>query len=132
MVNPKNIFTQKIKDAIVEMVYLEESLPTTKISAYLSNKLDKSYCQIANVFSETTFTSIQNFTILHRIERAKQEIIEGKFSLTEIAYRLSFSSVAHLSNEFKKITGVGLIVNTSFNVRGEPIVCNAEDAYRFS
>lgn len=106
MVNPKNIFTQKIKDAIVEMVYLEESLPTTKISAYLSNKLDKSYCQIANVFSEITFTSIQNFTILHRIERAKQEIIEGKFSLTEIAWRLSFSSVAHLSNEFKKITGL--------------------------
>ncbi len=106
MVNPKNIFTQKIKDAIVEMVYLEESLPTTKISAYLSNKLDKSYCQIANVFSEITFTSIQNFTILHRIERAKQEIIEGKYSLTEISWRLSFSSVAHLSNEFKKITGL--------------------------
>lgn len=106
MVNPQIIFTQKIKDAIVEMVYLEDSLPTTKISAYLAKKLNKSYGHLSNVFSEVTFTSIQNFTILHRVERVKQEIIEGKFTLTEIAWRLNFSSVAHLSNEFKKITGL--------------------------
>ena len=104
--NPKNVFTQKIKDIIVEMVYLEESLPTTKISAHLAEKLNKSYSYIARIFSEVTCTSIQNFIVLQRIERAKQEIIEGKDTLTEISWKLNFSSVAHLSNEFKKITGL--------------------------
>ena len=104
--NPKNVFTQKIKDAIVEMVYLEETLPTTNISAHLSQKLNKSYGYIASVFSEVTFTSIQNFIILQRFERAKQEIIDGKETLTEIAWKLNFSSLAHFSNEFKKITGL--------------------------
>ncbi len=104
--NPKNIFTQKIKDAIVEMVYMEEPLTTMKTSAYLAKKMNKSYTYIASVFSEVTFTSIQTFIILQKIERAKQEIIEGKETLTEIAWRLNYSSVAHLSGEFKKVTGL--------------------------
>ena len=104
--NPKNVFTQKIKDAIVEMVYLEEAPATIKTSVYLTNKLNRSYNYIAGIFSEVTFTSIQNFIILQKIERAKQEIIEGKNTLTEIAWKLNFSSVAHLSNEFKKNTGL--------------------------
>ncbi|NEW82975.1 MAG: helix-turn-helix transcriptional regulator [Mariniphaga sp.] len=104
--NPKNVFTQKIKDAIVEMVFHEESLPTITTSAYLAEKLKKSYSFIASVFSEVTFTSIQKFIILQKIERAKQKIIEGKESITEIAWQLNFSSVQHLSNEFKKITGL--------------------------
>ncbi|MCC7030562.1 MAG: helix-turn-helix transcriptional regulator, partial [Chitinophagaceae bacterium] len=58
------------------------------------------------IFSETTFTSIENFIILQRIERAKQEIVEGKYTLTEIAWKLNYSSVAHLSNQFKKTTGL--------------------------
>ncbi len=103
---PKNVFTQKIKDAIVEMVYMEEALHTIKTSAYLAEKLNKSYAYISAIFSEATFTSIQNFIILQKIERVKQEIIEGKETLTEIAWNLNFSSVAHLSNEFKKITGL--------------------------
>ncbi len=104
--NPKNIFTQKIKDAIIEMVYMEEELPVLKISAYLSEKLNKSYGHIANIFSEVTFTSIQSFIILQKMERVKQEIIEDKETLTEIAWKLQFSSVAHLCKEFKKITGL--------------------------
>ncbi|MCY7409117.1 MAG: AraC family transcriptional regulator [Chitinophagales bacterium] len=104
--NPKNIFTQKIKDAIVEMVYQKEALPSTKISAYLSKKLNKSYGHLSGIFSEVTFTSIRNFIILQKIERAKQEIIEGKETLTQIAWNTDFSSVAHLSNEFKRITGL--------------------------
>ncbi len=104
--NPKNVFTQKIKDAIVEMVYLEEALPNTTISAHLVKKLNKSYNHIAGIFSEVTFTSIQNFIILQKIERAKQEIVNGKETLSEIAWKLNFSSVAHLSNEFKKNTGL--------------------------
>ncbi len=104
--DPKNVFTQKIKDAIVEMVYIEDSLSTITASAYLSKKLDKSYNYIAAIFSEVTFTSIKNYIILQKIERAKQEIIEGKYTLTEISWKLNFSSVAHLSTEFKKSTGL--------------------------
>ncbi len=104
--NPKNVIVQKIKDAIIEMVYVQEDLPTVKISEYLSKKLNKSYNSIAVLFSEITFTSIQNYIILQKIERAKQEIIEGKQTLTEIAWKLNFSSVAHLSGDFKRITGL--------------------------
>ncbi len=104
--DPKNVFTQKIKDAIVEMVYMEEAIRTIKPSVYLAEKLKKSYTYIAGIFSEVTFTSIQNFIILQKIERAKQEMIEGKDNLTEIAWKLNYSSVAHLSTEFKKITGL--------------------------
>lgn len=104
--DPKNVFTQKIKDAIVEMIYIEDALPTVNFSVHLSEKLNKTYGYISSIFSEVTFTTIQNFIILQKIERAKQEIIEGKQTLTEIAWKLSFSSVAHLSNEFKRITGL--------------------------
>lgn len=104
--DPKNVFVQKIKDTIIEMVYMEETLSTIKTSAYLAEKLNKSYNYISSVFSEVTFTSIQNYIILQKIERAKQELIEGKETLTEIAWNLNFSSVAHLSNEFKKTTGL--------------------------
>lgn len=104
--NPKNIFVQQVKDIIVEMVYMEEPITTLKTSAYLADKLNKSYNYIASTFSEVTYTSIQNFIILQKIERAKQELVEGKETLTEIAWNLNFSSVAHLSNEFKRITGL--------------------------
>lgn len=104
--NPKNVFTQKVKDVIIEMIYLEEALPTLTISAHLAERLNKSYGYIATTFSEVTYTSIQNFITLHKIERAKQEINAGKETLTEIAWKLNFSSVAHLSREFKKLTGL--------------------------
>ena len=104
--DPKNIFTQQIKDAIVDMVNMGEANPNLKSSASLSEKLNKSYNYISNIFSEVTFSTIQNFIILQKIERAKQEIVEGKDTLTEIAWKLNFSSVAHLSNEFKRITGL--------------------------
>jgi len=104
--NPKNIFTQKIKDAIVEMVYLEEVCNNVNISENLSKKLYKSYGYISKVFSEVTYTSISNFIILQKIERAKQMIIEGKHSLTEISYALGYSSVAHLSHQFKDVIGL--------------------------
>ena len=104
--NPKKVFTQKIKDAIVEMIYQEETLPAIKISAHLAKKLNKSYGYLSATFSEVTFSSIQSFIILQKIERVKQEIIEGKNTLTQIAWKLNYSSVAHLSGEFKKITGL--------------------------
>ena len=104
--DPKNVLIQKIKDTIIEMVYLEEKLPNSKISAYIAGKLNHSYGYITVLFSEATHSSIGNFIILQKIERAKQLIAEGKFNLTEVAYQLNYSSVAHLSNQFKKTTGL--------------------------
>ncbi len=103
--DPKNAFVQKIKDLIVEMVYVDD-LPTEKNSAYLVERLNHRYGYIANIFSEVTYTSIESFIILQKIERAKHLIVNDGLTLTEVAYRLNYSSVAHLSAQFKKITGL--------------------------
>jgi AraC-like DNA-binding protein len=102
----KNALIQKTKDVIIEMIYREENLPSIKISDYISNKVNYSYGYLSTLFSEITYSSIENFIILQKIERAKQLILAEDLSLTEIAYRLSYSSVAHLSAQFKKTTGL--------------------------
>ena len=102
----KSILVQKIKDVIVEMVYMEEKLPISKTSSYLADKLKHRYGYISNLFSEVTYTSIENFIILQKIERAKQLLITNELTITEIAWKLNYSSVAHLSNQFKKVTGL--------------------------
>lgn len=104
--NQKNALVQKIKNTIIEMVYLEDNLPTIKTSSYLADKLNHSYGYIANLFSEVTYSSIENFIILQKIERAKQLIAHSDLTLTEISNKLNYSSVAHLSNQFKKTTGL--------------------------
>jgi len=104
--NPKQVLIQKIKDAIVEMVFLQDTLPLKKNSAYLAEKLNKNYNHLSLLFSEETLTSIQSYIVLQRVERTKQEMIEGNLNITEIAWKLKYSSLAHLSNEFKKITGL--------------------------
>jgi AraC-like DNA-binding protein len=102
----KSILVQKIKDAILEMVYMEEKLPISKISSYLAEKLKHRYGYISNLFSEVTFTSIENFIIIQKIERAKQLLITNELNITEIAWKLNYSSVAHLSTQFKNVTGL--------------------------
>ena len=104
--NHKSILIQKIKDVIVEMVYMEDKLPTAKISSYLADKLNYSYGYISNLFSEITYTSIENYIILQRVERAKQLIQVNNLTFTEIAWKLNYSSVAHFSNQFKNVTGL--------------------------
>ena len=103
--NQKSILVQKIKDTIVEMVHSPE-IVNVKSSVYLADKLNHSYGYISNLFSEVTYTSIENFIIIQKIELTKQLIITGDLSLTEIAYQLSYSSVAHLSTQFKNTTGI--------------------------
>lgn len=103
--NQKSVLVQKIKDTIIEMVHREEPL-NVKSSVYIAEKLNHSYNYISNVFSDVTFTSIENFIILQKIELTKQLIINDQLSLTEIAYRLNYSSVAHLSTQFKNTTGI--------------------------
>ncbi|WP_072411453.1 helix-turn-helix domain-containing protein [Chryseobacterium limigenitum] len=101
----RTALVQKIKDAIVEMVFTEEMIPV-KASIYIAEKLNHSYGYLSNLFSEVSFTSIENFIILQKIEYAKELIINNKQSLTEIAHKLNYSSVAHLSTQFKNTTGV--------------------------
>lgn len=101
----KGALVQKIKDAIVELVFSDEIIPV-KASIYISEKLNHSYGYLSNLFSEVAFTSIENFIILQKIEHAKALIIRNKQSLTEIAHKLNYSSVAHLSTQFKNTTGI--------------------------
>jgi AraC-like DNA-binding protein len=102
----KTDIIQKTKDVIVEMVNSDENLPAVKVSAYIAQRVNYSYGYLAALFSEVTFTSIENFIILQKIERVKQMILEGDLTLTEIAFKLHYSSVAHLSAQFKKTTGL--------------------------
>lgn len=104
--NHKSVLIQKIKDVIKEMIYSEEKLPIAKTSAYLAEKLNYSYGYISNLFSDVTYTSIENFIILQRIERAKQLITSNDLTFTEIAWKLNYSSVAHFSTQFKNVTGL--------------------------
>jgi len=106
MDDKKSIIIEKIKDIIIEMVHYEEDLPKVNFSDYLSEKLKYSYTYLANLFSETEGTTIEHFIIIHKIERVKELIMYDELSLTEIAEKLHYSSISHLSNQFKKITGL--------------------------
>ncbi|MDH6252613.1 AraC-like DNA-binding protein [Chryseobacterium sp. H1D6B] len=101
----KTALVQKIKDAIVELVFSDEFIPV-KASIYIAEKLKHSYGYLSNLFSEVAYTSIENFIILQKIEYAKELIVSNKLSLTEIALKLNYSSVAHLSTQFKNTTGI--------------------------
>ena len=97
---------QRIKDQLIDIIYLKEKLPTIRLSDYLSEKLGHSYGYLSNFFSENTHLSIEQYLILQKIERAKQLIMANQLTLTEISYKLSYSSLAHLSNQFKNTTGL--------------------------
>lgn len=104
--NPKNALVQKIKEVIINLVYSDAKLPDSKISAYIADRMNLSYSYLAKIFAEVTYTSIENFMILQRIERVKKLIVEEKLTCTEVAWKMNYSSVAHLSNQFKKTTGL--------------------------
>lgn len=104
--NQKTILIKKIKETIVDMVLNKELEINVKSSVYLSEKLKYSYGYLSSLFAEETYTTIENFIILQKIEYAKQLIINNQLSVTEIAFKLNYSSIAHLSSQFKKITGI--------------------------
>jgi AraC-like DNA-binding protein len=106
MDDKKAVLIEKIKNAIIEMVHYTEELPKVNFSDYLSEKLKYDYTYLANLFSEVQGTTIEKFIISHKIERVKELIIYDELNLTEIAWNMHYSSVAHLSNQFKKITGL--------------------------
>jgi AraC-like DNA-binding protein len=102
----KAILVEKTKTAIIELVHCSETLPKVRHSEYLSSKVGYDYTYLANLFSEVKGITIQQFFINHKIERIKELLLYGELSLKEISYQLDYSSVAHLSNQFKKTTGL--------------------------
>ncbi|HTQ66882.1 MAG TPA: AraC family transcriptional regulator [Puia sp.] len=106
MDDKKQILIEKIKAVIVEMVHYSDKLPKTNFSDYIGEKLHYDYTYLANLFSEVKGTTIERFIIDHKIERVKELLIYDELNLTEISYKLNYSSVAHLSNQFKKVTGL--------------------------
>lgn len=106
MDDPKAILIEKIKNVILEMIHFTEEVPKVNYSEYISKKLDYDYTYLSNIFSEVKGITIQQFIIMHKIERVKELLLYDELNLTEIAYRLHYSSVAHLSNQFKKVTGL--------------------------
>lgn len=106
MDNKKSILVEKIKTAIIELVHYTEEQIKVNLSDYLSEKLNYDYTYLANLFSEVKGTTIEKFYLNHKIERVKELIIYDELNLSEIAYKMHYSSVAHLSNQFKKFTGL--------------------------
>jgi AraC-like DNA-binding protein len=100
------ILIEKIKNIIIEMVHHTDDAMTINFSDFLSGKLDHDYTYMANLFSEVQGTTIAQFIIHHKIERIKELIMYDELNITEIAWKMNYSSVAHLSNQFKKMTGL--------------------------
>ena len=106
MDDKRAILIEKIKNVIIEMVHHSDEVVKVNFSEYLAEKLDYDYTYLANLFSEVQGTTIAQFLILHKVERIKELIIYDELSISEIAWKMNYSSVAHLSNQFKKVTGL--------------------------
>ena len=106
MDDKRAVLIEKIKNTIIEMVHHSDEIVKVNFSDYLSQKLKYDYTYLANLFSEVQGTTIEQFIISHKIERIKELIIYDELNITEIAWKMNYSSVAHLSNQFKKITGL--------------------------
>lgn len=102
----QTVLIEKIKIIIIEMVWNTDEILTIKFSDFLSEKLQYNYTYLANLFAEVQGISIRQFILLHKIERIKELIIDNELNITEIAYKMNYSSVGHLSNQFKNITGL--------------------------
>jgi AraC-like DNA-binding protein len=102
----RSVLIEKIKNTVVEMVHHNNELTKINFSDYLSGKLNHDYTYLANLFSEIQGTTIEQFIIAHKIERIKELIIYDELTITEIAWKMNYNSLAHLSNQFKKVTGL--------------------------
>jgi AraC-like DNA-binding protein len=106
MDDKRAVLIEKIKNVIIEMVHHSDEVLKVNFSEYLSGKLNHDYTYLANLFSEIQGTTIEHFIINHKIERIKELIIYDELNISEIAWKMNYSSVAHLSNQFKKVTGL--------------------------
>ena len=106
MDDKRAVLIEKIKNVIIEMIHYADELPIKNYSNHISEKLNHDYTYLSNIFSEVKGITIQQFIIVHKIERIKELIIYDEMNITEIAWKMNYSSVAHLSTQFKKITGL--------------------------
>ena len=106
MDDKKSMLIERIKNVLVELVHYSQEPLAVNLSEYLSQKLQHDYTYLANLFSEVQGVTIEKFYISHKIERVKELLVYNELNLTEIAYKMHYSSVAHLSTQFKKVTGL--------------------------
>jgi AraC-like DNA-binding protein len=106
MDDKKSILVERIKTTIIELIHYTDDQIKVNLSDYLSEKLNYNYTYLSNLFTETKGTTIEKYYLAHRIEKAKELLVYDEMNLSEIAYKLHYSSVAHLSNQFKKMTGL--------------------------
>ena len=106
MDDKKSILIEKIKNIIIKMIHYNEELPKVKYSEYISNIMGYDYTYLANVFSEVEGITIEHYIIAHKIEKVKELLIYDELNLSEISYNMNYSSVSHLSTQFKKVTGL--------------------------
>ena len=102
----RSILIEKIKNVIVDMIHHSEEMIKVNASIYLSEKLNHDYTYLANIFSQVQGISIEQFTILHKVEKIKELLMYGELNISEISYKMNYSSTAHLSTQFKKVTGL--------------------------
>lgn len=105
IVDKKQVLIEKLKTTIIQLIHYSDEEPRSNLSLYLSEKLGYDYTYLANIFSASEGITLEKFMIAHKIERVKELLIYGDLTLTEIADKLHYSSVGHLSNQFKKTTG---------------------------
>ncbi len=106
MDDKKSILIEKLKNVVIEMIHSEQEVPKIKYSEYIGDKLKQNYTHLADLFSESTGITLEHYIIFHKIEKVKELLLYDELSLTEISYQLRYSSVAHLSAQFKKVTGL--------------------------
>lgn len=105
MDDKRTILIEKVKNIITEMIHSNDELPRINYSDFISDRIHHDYTYLSNIFSQVKGITIQQFIISHKVERIKELISYGELNMTEIAWKMNYSSVAHLSNQFKKITG---------------------------
>lgn len=115
---------EQIKNVVVRMIHYSDEVPKVNYSDYISEKLCYNYNYLSNLFSEVKGITIQQFIINHKIERVKELLLYNELNLTEISYKMHYSSVAHLSNQFKKVTGFSPSIFKQFQHKRE---CNLEN-----
>jgi len=120
----KSILVEKIKNVIIEMIHHSADLPKRNYSDYISEKLQHDYTYLANIFSEVHGITLQHFIINHKIEKVKELLLYNEMNLTDISFQLHYSSVAHLSNQFKKTTGLS---PSFFKEMNQKRSCNLEN-----
>lgn len=102
----KGILIERIKNIIIELVHYSDEQIKVNLSDYLSEKLNYDYTYLSNLFKENQGITIEHFLLTHKVERVKELLVYDELNVTEIAYIMHYSSVAHLSNQFKKLTGL--------------------------